>query len=107
VGAFALYDVKDGTRRPLYTTRAGDPQFGSWVLWSPDGRTVYLKSHDAAGSTAFWSLAVAGGTPRLLVRFADPNRQSSRTDFATDGTRFYFAIEDRQSDVFVAEVTSK
>jgi hypothetical protein len=40
----------------------------------------------------------------LLVRFSDLDRQSNRRDFATDGKRFYFPIEDRQSDVFVAEM---
>ena len=37
-------------------------------------------------------------------RFTDPNRPSCRRDFATDGKRFFFAIEDRQSEVFVAEL---
>jgi hypothetical protein len=46
----------------------------------------------------------SGGRPRLLVRFTDPERQSSRRDFATDGRRLYFAMEDRQSDVYVAEL---
>jgi hypothetical protein len=45
-----------------------------------------------------------GGRPRLLVHFPDPNRQSNRKDFATDGKRFYFAREDRQSDIVVAEL---
>jgi len=43
----------------------------------------------------------------LLVRFSDPNRQSNGRDFATDGKRFYFPIEDWQSDVFVAEMKSR
>jgi len=38
---------------------------------------------------------------RLAAALAD------RRDFATDGSRFYFAIEDRQSDVFVAEMIAK
>ena len=77
------------------------------VMWSPDGRTLYYKAHDGRGGTSFWSVPATGGAPRLLVRFTDPDRQSSRTDFATDGKRFYFAIEDRQSDVFVAETLSR
>ncbi len=34
-------------------------------------------------------MSPAGWRPRLLVRFEDPNRQSNRKDFATDGKRFY------------------
>jgi Tol biopolymer transport system component len=77
------------------------------LQWSPDGRTLYYKSHDAQGRASFWAVSAAGGQPRLLVRFGEPDRQSSRRDFATDGRRFYFAIEDRQSDVLVAELISR
>jgi hypothetical protein len=49
----------------------------------------------------------AGGRPRLLVRFNDLSRPSSRRDFAVDENRLFFAIEDRQSDVFVAELITK
>ena len=41
------------------------------------------------------------------MRFDDLNHPSNRSDFATDGKRFYFAIDDRQSNVFVAEVVQK
>ncbi|HJS47867.1 MAG TPA: protein kinase [Gemmatimonadales bacterium] len=75
--------------------------------WSPDGQTIYFKAHDADGRASFWAVSAGGGTPRLLVRFTDPDRQSSRRDFAVDGQRFYFAIEDRQSDVFVAEMVPR
>ena len=77
------------------------------VEWNPDGRTLYYKAHDAQGRASFWAVNAAGGVPRLLVRFTDLNRPSSRRDFATDGKRFYFAIEDRQSDVFVADLNTK
>ncbi len=73
-------------------------------LWDPDGDTLYFKSHDGAGLAALWSIPASGGRPRLLVQFDDPMRQSTRDDFATDGTRFYFAIEDRQSDIWVMDV---
>ncbi len=76
-------------------------------LWSPDGRTLYFKAHDVQGRASFWSVSVEGGAPRMLVRFGDMGRQSARKDFAMDGRRFFFTIEDRQSDVFVAEVVQK
>ena len=41
------------------------------------------------------------------MRFPNADRQSNRGDFAVDATRLYFAIEDRQSDVFVAEMIVK
>jgi serine/threonine-protein kinase len=90
------------SRRPFQLGGSG-PQPES-IRWSPDSRTLYYKAHDAQSRTSFWAVPATGGTPRLLVRFPNPERQSARQDFAVDGKRFYFAIEDRQSDVFVAEL---
>jgi hypothetical protein len=41
------------------------------------------------------------------VRFDDPAWQSSRAFFATDGKRFYFPVEDRESDIYVAELVAR
>jgi len=38
------------------------------------------------------------------VRFDDPARPSYRFHWATDGRRFYFTINDRQSDIYVVEL---
>jgi serine/threonine-protein kinase len=92
-----------GQERSVFAKAAGLPAPQS-VRWSPDGGRLYFKSHDAAGRTSLWSVSSAGGMPRLLVEFPNPERQSSRYDFAVDATRFYFTIEDRQSDIAVAEL---
>jgi len=42
-----------------------------------------------------------------LVRFDDPARASNRFEFASDGKRFYFTVEDRQSDIWMAEVARR
>jgi serine/threonine-protein kinase len=85
------YSVPD-TIRPVY------------ARWSADARTIYVKGVDRAGRTGFWALGAGDGGPRLLVRFDDPARSSSREEWATDGRRFYFTIDDRQSDIYVAEL---
>jgi Tol biopolymer transport system component len=92
-----VYAVSDTLTDPLIT----DPQ------WSSDGRRIYFKSQDDVGRSSFWSVALPNGRPRLLVRFDDPARPSFRQNFATDGKRFYFAINDRQSDIWVADVARK
>jgi Tol biopolymer transport system component len=99
------YPVDSGPGRVLYTAPPAAAASQS-AHWSPDGRSVYLKRHDARGFTSFWIVA-GGRTPRLLVRFTDPDRQSSRNDFAVDAHRFYFTIEDRQSDVYVADLVPR
>jgi len=50
---------------------------------------------------------VEGGSPRLLVRFDDPQRPSLRREFATDGVRFFFTIAQDESDVWIAQVSSQ
>ena len=77
------------------------------TLWSVDGRSIYYKAHDVDGRTSFWASDADGGSFRLLVRFPNPDRQSSRGDFAVDRTHIYFTIEDRQSDVYVAELIGR
>ena len=75
--------------------------------FSADGRHIFLKSHDPQGRASIWSVPLSGGESRLLVHFPDPSRPSYRPSFTTDEKRIYFPIEDRQSDVHVAEVVKK
>jgi serine/threonine-protein kinase len=104
-GAIELIPADSGAHTTVYHPVEGtsDPHAED-VHWSNDGMTLYFKSHDAQGRASIWSVAVAGGRPHLLVRFDDPSRTSNRADFATDGTYFYFSLEDRQSDIWVADV---
>jgi Tol biopolymer transport system component len=92
--AFTLYAVADTLTDPT----VGDPH------WSRDNKGLYFKANDALGRASLWYIPVTGGRPRLLVRFDDPMRPSLRFNYTTDGRRFFFTINDRQSDVWVAEI---
>jgi eukaryotic-like serine/threonine-protein kinase len=74
------------------------------ALWSPNGRTMYVRTADRRGLASFWALPATGGRPRLLVRFDNPAKPSYHTLWATDGRRFYFTINDRQSNIYLAEL---
>jgi serine/threonine protein kinase len=56
------------------------------------------------GRASFWYQPLTGGRPKLLVRFDDYTRQSFRSNFAVGAGRFFFTINDRQSDVWLADV---
>ena len=105
-GRIGIVPADSGAERDLYLPGPGDP-FAELAVFSDDGREIYFKSHDANFRATFWSIPATGGRPRLLVRFEDPARASNRFDFASDGKRFYFTIEDRESDIWMAELTSR
>jgi Tol biopolymer transport system component len=97
-----------GAPRVLYTAvdTLRDPIVGR-VDFARDGAGVYFKSHDVMGRASFWYEPLTGGRPTMLVRFDDLGRQSYRSNFAVGAGRFFFTINDRQSDVWVAELTTR
>jgi serine/threonine-protein kinase len=105
-GRVGIVSLESGEQRDIYVPSPGDP-VAELALYSADGRELYFKSHDEQGRASFWSMPAMGGRPRLLLRFEDPSRASNRFEFASDGRRFYFTVEDRQSDVWLAEVASR
>jgi len=102
-GPVMLVSSTGSDRHQLFEPSSDAPP-AAQVVWPPRGDAIYFKAHDARGRASLWTVSSKGGRPQLLVRFPDPDRQSGRKDFATDGIRFYFTIEDRQSDVFVVEL---
>ncbi|MEP6733465.1 MAG: protein kinase [bacterium] len=102
-GRIGIVAAAGGPQRDLYVPHDGDP-LAELAVFAANGRAVYFKSHDARGGASFWSMPIAGGRPRLLIRLDDPAHASNRFDFASDGKRFYFTLEDRQSDIWLADV---
>ena len=81
-----------------------EPRF---AYWSKDARTLYYKAYNDRQQSSIWSIPVEGGTPRLLIRFDDPSRPSSRLEFATDDRVLYFTITEHESDIWVMELRPK
>jgi Tol biopolymer transport system component len=107
-GAVEIIAADTGAARVAYAPSpgSGDPEAES-VAAAEDGRTVYFKSHDAEGRASIWAVPVAGGRPRLLVRFTDPSRVSIRGDFAAGAGRLFFTLDDRQADIWMADITRR
>jgi hypothetical protein len=49
-------------------------------------------------------VTLTGGARRVLVRFDDPATDFGGAGFAVSGSRFYFPLEKRESDIWTAEV---
>ena len=106
-GSLLVAPADSGAPRTIVdATKPGMPQVER-PQWSADGRSIFFKSHDASGRASFWSVPVEGGAPRLRVRFDDPSRPSYRTQWSLGRDRMFFLIEDRQSDVWVMEVSRR
>jgi serine/threonine-protein kinase len=97
--------LRDGRDDKAIVTRStADQPLPQYAIWSSDGKTIYFKAADAERRASIWTVPAEGGTPRLLVRFDDPQRPSLRREFASDGTRLFFTIAQDESDIWVAEV---
>ena len=99
-----VVSADSGPSRTLYSAPAASPA-PETLVWSGDGRSIYFKTHDAEGRATISVIPAAGGAPRPVVRFPDLTRPSFRQGFAMSATRFYFPIEDRQSNIWIAELS--
>ena len=105
-GTIELIPV-DGTAPRVVYAPASSALRARSVNLSEDGQTVYFKSLDPDGRSTIWSMPLTGGKPRPLVRFVDSARPSIRPDFAVGAGRVFFTLEDRQADIWVAEVSRR
>jgi serine/threonine-protein kinase len=106
VGGIEALALDTGQHRVIYSKTNGVG--AEEALLSEDGKTVYFKTHDDAEQRAqFWSVPMDGGPARLLVHFTDPARRSNRTDFAVGAGRLFFGIDERRSNIWLADVTER
>jgi Tol biopolymer transport system component len=101
-GALGVVPVDSGPPRILMDgTRGID---ADKAYWSANGTALVFHGHDARGRGAVFSIPAAGGTPRLLALFEDPNASAVRGGWAFTGDRMYYSAEERQSNVWVMEL---
>jgi Tol biopolymer transport system component len=76
--------------------------------WSADGRSLYYLALDSSGVVrSVNGVPVAGGLPRVFVRFDDPTRPWHRYGFHVHGPTFYVTLGDLESDIWVMDVTGR
>lgn len=101
--AIVIAPIDSGTSRVAYQPATGDPQPFTPV-WSADGSEILFKTMEG-GRVSFWSIGLGGGRPRLLAR-ADSSVRSFSPAWTTDGRRFYFPVENHESDIWLIELRS-
>ncbi len=92
-----------GGESRILTPLPDDPDVAvPWaVAWPPDGRYIYYKAFGPERRSSFWQIPAAGGPPRLLAEFDDPDFQSLRNEFGTGGDKLFFTVSDHESDIWI------
>ena len=97
-----------GAVKTLYSPRAGsrDPVVTFIVRATTDPSTLWMLGQSGPDQ-GIWSLSLATGETRLLVRLRDPVGKSIGPAFTADSSRFYFALNERFSNIRWAELTNR
>ena len=105
-GGLVLAPAAGGEGRALVLP-APPPLFAQ-LGWSADGRWLYYLALDSSGVVrSVNGVPVAGGLPRVFVRFDDPTRPWHRYGFQMHGRTFYLTLGDLESDIWVMDVTGR
>jgi Tol biopolymer transport system component/DNA-binding SARP family transcriptional activator len=103
-GSVQMMPADSGALRTLYSPRPGttDP-LAIFLLWSPDPDIIWVMGQGAA-TQGLWSLSIHTGRLRPVVRVAEPFGRTLAPSFTTDGSKFYFSLNERVSNIRWAEL---
>ncbi len=104
-GSLMLINPDSGAARTLLSSAASGGAPAETTVWSSDSRTIYFKGHDATGHAVFQSIPVTGGRPTVVLRFDDLTRPSDRAEWSAGAGHMYFAVDERESNVWVMDAT--
>jgi len=105
-GGLRVVPIDSGPSRALFDESAPGAPRAETSRWSDDGRTVYFKSHDSDGNGSIWSVPASGGVPRRVVDLGNGRLRADRYGFRIADGRLYYTLFDRQSNIWVMEVSS-
>jgi serine/threonine-protein kinase len=102
-----LVSLDGGAPRVLWVRRNETDPTVVYPVYSLDRTRIYFLGvvREPNVHAGIWALPASGGQPREIVRFDDPSRVPLRGNWATDWKRFFFTIDDRQSDVWAGDVS--
>ncbi|HET7042792.1 MAG TPA: hypothetical protein VFI13_12265, partial [Gemmatimonadales bacterium] len=102
-GGLSVIPAAGGPPRQLLVT-GGEIQTVEFPKFTADGRTIIFKSHDPAGRVTFWSVPVAGGSPRLVARL-DTEQSGGVPYWDQWQGRIAYVRFEAQSDIVVMETS--
>jgi hypothetical protein len=72
-----------------------------------DASTIWFIGGDSHGRSGIWSVPANGGKASLRVDLTNSSGLAHGIGFASDGSRFYFTLEERFSNVRWAELVRR
>jgi serine/threonine protein kinase/Tol biopolymer transport system component len=96
-----LVPAAGGPPRHVFTATRTDGYRPGNAEWSRDGTAIHLKEFDDAGRARFVEITVADGSSRVIGRVEDPRLRTYRPELASDSSRLYFTLSERQSDIWL------
>jgi Tol biopolymer transport system component/DNA-binding SARP family transcriptional activator len=107
-GGIGTIPADSGAVRSVYTPRpqSSDP-IAAQLVWSLDQSTIWFIGSDAKGHGGIWSVPASGGSARLRVDLDDRSGRAHGPSITTDGSRFYFTLDERFSTVRWADLVSR
>ena len=80
----------------------------SMAAWSPDSRTLYFRMGvPGSRNLDIGAVGVDGSSPRVLVRFDQPEHVTFRAEFAADARNFYFTLGRGDGDLWIMDLARK
>jgi Tol biopolymer transport system component/DNA-binding SARP family transcriptional activator len=76
----------------------------AYCAWGPDPAVVHLRTLGKDAESLFWSVPIADGRPRLLLRLGDPAHNSRRAEFAVGANRLYFTLSSDDAAIWRLEL---
>jgi Tol biopolymer transport system component/DNA-binding SARP family transcriptional activator len=106
-GGIATIPRDSGATRTAFTPRPGGIDPSANVLMWLDVSTIWFLGGDSHGRSGIWSVPANGGKASLRVDLANSSGLAHGIGFASDGSRFYFTLEERFSNVRWAELVRR
>jgi Tol biopolymer transport system component len=107
-GSIELIPADSGPARVLYAPKSGsnDPR-ATFLAWDAGRPDIWFLGNDSTGRGGIWAMPLTGGSPRPVVDFRDEMGRVNGPTLASDGSRLYFTLDERLSNVRWAELVRK
>jgi Tol biopolymer transport system component len=106
-GGIARIPSDSGDTRMVYERKESTDPIASNLVWDLDPATIWFVGSDPRGHGGIWSVPASGGRPRLRVQFDDESGRYHGPSLTTDGSRFYFTLDERFANVRWAELVRR